>query len=90
MLQTISIRVKGIVQGVYYRQRAKENALKLGVSGEVRNLFDGDVQISATGTEAQLEKFIQWCHKGPETAVVSEVIVEKVPLQTFSSFRILK
>ena len=89
-MQSISIRVKGIVQGVYYRQRTKETALRSGITGEVKNLPDGDVYILATGTEEQLQDFIKWCNKGPETAVVSNVIVESVPLQKFSTFKIVR
>jgi acylphosphatase len=90
MQSSISIRVKGIVQGVYYRQRTKETALRSGITGEVKNLPDGDVYILATGTEEQLQEFIKWCNKGPETAVVSNIIVEKVPLKKFSTFKIVR
>lgn len=90
MQQTVSITVKGIVQGVYYRQRTKETALRSGITGEVKNLSNGNVHIVATGTKEQLNDFIKWCSKGPETAVVSDVTVEELPLQTFSTFRIIK
>lgn len=89
-MQSISIRVKGIVQGVYYRQRTKETALRSGITGEVKNLPDGDVSILATGTEEQLQEFIKWCNKGPETAVVSNIIVEKVPLKKFNTFKVVR
>jgi acylphosphatase len=89
-MQTISITVKGIVQGVFYRQRTKETALRTGITGEVKNLPDGNVHILASGTDAQLKSFIEWCNRGPETAVVSDVTVEEVPLQTFASFRIVR
>jgi acylphosphatase len=90
MNQTVSITVKGIVQGVYYRQSTKETALRTGITGEVKNLPGGDVRIIATGTELQLKNFIEWCNKGPDTAVVSDVFVEKLPLKTFDTFRITK
>jgi acylphosphatase len=90
MLQSISITVKGIVQSVYYRQSAKETALRYGITGEVKNLVNADVHIVATGSEQQLKKFVEWCKKGPDTAVVSDVIVEDVGLQSFESFKIVK
>lgn len=90
MQLTISITVKGIVQGVFYRQRTKETALRTGITGEVKNLPDGDVHILATGTQEQLDEFVKWCRKGPETAVVSDVIVTSAPLQTFASFRVVR
>ena len=90
MTETLSIVVKGIVQGVFYRQRTKETALRSGITGEIKNLPDGDVHIYATGTPEQLEEFVKWCNKGPDTAVVSKVIVEKIAVKTFTSFRIVR
>jgi len=90
MLQTISITVKGIVQGVFYRQRTKDFANKSGISGEIKNVHGGDVHIIATGTDQQIEEFIKWCWKGPNTAVVSDVIVEKVALKEFAGFKIVR
>ena len=90
MLQSVSITVKGIVQGVYYRQRTKDTALRAGITGEIKNTPDGDVHIVATGTEQQLQDFVKWCNKGPETAVVSDVIVQTIPLKNFDSFRIVR
>jgi acylphosphatase len=90
MLQSVSIIVKGIVQGVYFRQSTKEMALRNGITGEVKNLPDGDVHVFATGTESQLKNFIEWCNKGPETAVISDVVVKNVSLKKFETFRIVR
>lgn len=38
MVQTLSITISGKVQGVYYRQSAKEKAQELGITGSVKNL----------------------------------------------------
>jgi acylphosphatase len=88
MLQTISITVGGIVQGVYYRQSTKEKALELGISGIVKNLPDGNVHILATGTGDQLDQLVQWCKQGPRNAVVNSVNVEEVEEQKFFGFTI--
>jgi acylphosphatase len=90
MTETLSIIVKGIVQGVFYRQRTKDNALRSGITGEIKNLPDGDVHIYATGSPEKLEEFVKWCHKGPDTAVVSDVIVEKIPVKNFTTFKIVR
>ena len=50
------------MQGVYYRQSTKEKALELGISGIVKNLPNGNVQILATGTDDQLDQLVQWCN----------------------------
>jgi acylphosphatase len=86
MLQTISITVSGLVQGVYFRQSTKEKALELGISGIVKNLPNGNVQILATGTNDQLNQLVQWCTVGPARAKVTSVNVEPVNKQEYMGF----
>lgn len=88
MLQTISITVSGVVQGVYYRQSAKEKALELGISGIVKNLPDGNVHILATGADEQLDQLVQWCRVGPKNAKVTSVNIDKIEVQKFFGFTI--
>jgi acylphosphatase len=86
MLQTISIHIKGKVQGVYYRQSCKEIARDLGITGKVMNLPDETVEVIATGTEELLNKLIAWCGHGPPAAVVTGVVVKELRLQLFEGF----
>lgn len=88
MLQTISITVGGIVQGVFYRQSTKEKALELGIAGIVKNLPDGNVFILATGTNEQLDQLVQWCRVGPARAKVTSVNVEKMEVQEYFGFTV--
>jgi acylphosphatase len=90
MLQTISITVSGKVQGVFYRQSTKEMANQLGITGQVKNLRDGNVHILATGTKQQLDALTEWCKKGPPRAIVTGVAIEEMPLQVFSHFMIIR
>jgi acylphosphatase len=90
MLQSISIIVDGLVQGVFYRQSTKAKAVELTITGEIKNKPDGTVHIIATGTEAQLNNLVDWCKKGPEMAIVTNVKVEKITLQAFKGFTIVK
>ena len=72
-MKSCTIVVRGKVQGVYYRQTAREQALKLGLSGFVMNRDDGSVYIEAEGEEAALQQMADWCRKGPVLAKVTEV-----------------
>ena len=90
MAETIRLIVEGKVQGVFYRQSAKEKADKLGITGTVRNLKNGDVEIIATGAAGQLEQLIQWCNQGPPRAVVTNITSTPLTLQTFHNFIILR
>ena len=63
MLQSLQVIVQGKVQGVYYRQSTREKAAELGITGTVKNLANGDVEIIATGEDAALTQFTGWCKK---------------------------
>jgi acylphosphatase len=88
MQHTISIRIKGKVQGVYYRQSTKEKALELNIAGYVKNMNDGDVFVIATGNEEDLNELVEWCKKGPARALVTKVIVTSEPIQEFTTFSV--
>jgi acylphosphatase len=72
----VSLRIRGKVQGVFFRESAKQQALALGVRGWVKNLPDGSVEAAAEGEDTAVTAFIQWCHQGPELAHVQTVTVE--------------
>ncbi|HET9057186.1 MAG TPA: acylphosphatase [Chitinophagaceae bacterium] len=89
MPKTISIIVKGKVQGVYFRHFTKTKATELGIYGTVTNLQNGDVFIIATGENYQLEDLVKACKEGPPKAVVTEIIKEELPVQYFTGFQII-
>jgi acylphosphatase len=82
--------VRGRVQGVYFRASAREKAEELGISGEVRNLADGSVEVIASGTDEQLSELLKWCKVGPPHATVDEVIVSDLPEREFKGFSIIR
>ena len=65
--------IHGIVQGVFFRASTREEAIRLGVGGWVRNLSDETVQALFEGEKKKVEEIIGWCHKGPPGARVSKV-----------------
>ena len=89
-MKTVRLTIKGQVQGVFYRATAKDVADLTGIKGWVKNLPDKNVEITATATEETLQKFINWCKKGPPKASVDEVIVEELKLAEFNGFRIIR
>ena len=66
--------VTGRVQGVGYRFFARGAAERHGISGSVRNLRDGRVEVYAMGTDAQLAAFLADLQRGPRTALVESVV----------------
>ena len=71
--------VSGRVQGVFYRDSTRRQAQAMGLTGWVRNLFDGRVEVLACGDPVQLDTFAKWLEIGPEYAKVTniEVLPEK-------------
>lgn len=82
------IRIRGKVQGVFYRASTKTMADELGVKGWVKNEADGSVLIEAEGTKDKLLDLISWCKRGPLHAVVNSVERTEVPLKHYPGFLI--
>ncbi len=87
-MQHLNITVFGLVQGVFFRASAKEQADKLNLSGFAKNMPDGSVYIEAEGEKENLDKFIIWCNKGPMLARVEKVEVSETTLKNFTEFKI--
>jgi acylphosphatase len=90
MQSTISIIITGKVQGVYFRQSAKEIATELALTGEIKNLRDGNLHIIATGTQEQLSAFSDWCKTGPPKAKVTGIEITELPLKLYDDFTIVR
>ena len=70
------IRIKGKVQGVWFRAFTREKAIELGVTGWVQNETDGAVYLEAIGEKSKLVLFIDKLKQGTERSVVDDVEVE--------------
>lgn len=88
-MPAVHLIIKGKVQGVFYRQSAKKEAHKLGITGWVKNNEDGSVEAVASGTEKQIQRFIRWCQQGPTLAHVTDILITETPQQHFNDFEVL-
>jgi acylphosphatase len=70
--------VKGRVQGVWFRDSTRRQALQLDISGYAKNLPNGDVEVLAVGEESALNRLGRWLHEGPPLARVSAVAEESM------------
>jgi acylphosphatase len=73
MKKRVHLQINGLVQGVCYRMYACDEAERLGLTGWVHNRHDGSVETVAEGEETKLNKFAEWCRKGPPAARVTSV-----------------
>lgn len=74
---TWQLRIEGQVQGVGYRHGLRREALRLNLTGWVRNRSDGSVEAVARGPRDRLEALAYWARRGPPTARVSRVTVNE-------------
>lgn len=67
--------IEGRVQGVFFRSSTQDEAIRLGVTGWVKNRRDGKVEAVFEGQRDRVEEIIRWCHVGPPWAKVKKVDV---------------
>lgn len=88
-MKTYHYIVKGIVQGVFFRQNTRQAAFKYQVKGNVKNLYNGDVEVYAQGAEENIVHFEEFLNTGPSMSRVDEVIKEVLDHdETFPGFDI--
>jgi len=88
-MQQLYLKISGSVQGVSFRYYTKEAADTLALSGWVKNLADGTLEILAQGSRENLEKFLEWCQGGPTSAQIEKLDKEwQKPEKKFDSFEI--
>jgi len=89
-MKSCKCRVRGRVQGVWYRKYTKEVADRLGISGEVQNMDDGSVEVRATMDEEAFGPFIEALKKGPPLARVDSIEIEESGEVYTGGFRIVR
>ena len=67
--------IDGLVQGVNFRARTRDQARAAGVEGWVRNRDDGRVEAVFEGPQAAVKRVVDWCYSGPSYARVDHVDV---------------
>ena len=78
----------GLVQGVFFRDAVRRRALTAGVSGWVRNNWDGTVEVALEGEPEAVEKLIAFCREGPSGARVDQVEVVEAEVKSSKGFEI--
>jgi len=89
MIKRVRFVVRGRVQGVGYRFFVWEAAERLGVSGWVRNCWDGSVEGEAEGRAEAVEKFLQEVRYGHPYARVDQMTTQETAARQETAFRIL-
>ena len=66
-------QIFGKVQGVWFRESTRRQAVELGLTGHAVNLSDGSVEVIACGDSTTLQTLADWLQHGPPLARVERV-----------------
>ena len=80
--------VRGLVQGVFFRDSVLRHATSLGVRGWVRNTHDGAVEAVFEGEPEAVARLVEFCQRGPRGARVDDVEVFTESVEGLSGFAI--
>jgi len=87
-VKTVSLTIKGRVQGVGFRYFVMRTAMQLGVNGYVMNCADGNVYVEAEADDSVLVQFVDLCSIGPSRSNVEDVVVRELEPKKFTDFNI--
>ncbi|KFZ35988.1 acylphosphatase [Shewanella mangrovi] len=76
-MKRVLLTIKGKVQGVGFRRFTLQKARALGLTGYVRNLDDGNVEVLVQGAYPAVDQLIISCEQGPIHAEVNDLLVEE-------------
>ena len=80
--------VHGLVQGVFFRDTIRRNAVQRGVAGWARNNWEGTVEAVFEGEPDAVERLVTLCHEGPRGARVDRVEVSQEAPEGLSGFAV--
>jgi acylphosphatase len=84
------IKVRGKVQGVFFRKSTQVKAKELGVNGWVRNETDGSVTAEIEGLDQALKVMEAWLKVGPPNAKVEELVVVIQEDKGYTDFEVIR
>jgi len=82
MTTRIRAIISGTVQGVFYRASTQNKAKKLNLTGFVRNLPNGTVDLEVQGDSIAVDQLLEWCRQGPPNSKVARItseVIARVP-----------
>jgi acylphosphatase len=87
--RTVTAKIEGRVQGVYYRAWTDDTARALGLDGTVRNMSDGSVEAVFSGAAETVADMLRRCKDGPKAARVTKVTIMKEGGSVAPGFKVM-
>lgn len=85
-MQRYTVTITGKVQGVLFRDTARQVANRLSLTGFARNEPNGSVYIEVEGNETALQAFLEWCWQGSAHSQVASVEYTQHPTAGYTDF----
>lgn len=85
-MSCLHLLISGKVQGVWFRESMRQEALANGATGWVRNLPDGKVEAVVCGNEEAVQALLNWAKKGPPLSRVDGIETRDMPAEHFPDF----
>ena len=89
MKKSVRLFITGSVQGVFFRDFIKDNAVKGNVRGFARNLEDGRVEIFLEGDGESVDSMAEICKRGSPHSQIRNVETKEEKFQDFKEFKVL-
>ncbi len=90
-MKSVKIIYEGRVQGVGFRWAIRKMAQGYDVTGEVRNLPDGRVELCASGESSEVEAFLQEVRESDLAGhIINEYLNEITSPRVFRGFQIVE
>jgi len=89
-VRRVHVRIRGRVQGVFFRASGAAGAGGGGGGGGVRNTFDGSVEAEFEGVPEAVQSMVAWCGEGSPGARVDSVEVQEEPPTGERTFRVAR
>ncbi len=81
------ILLEGRLQGLNFRYRTQRRAKKLGMTGFVRTLSDGRIEIEVQGSQDNVGKMLAWCQEEPQSSHIKTILYRyEAPTERYSDF----
>ncbi|MDQ3931467.1 MAG: acylphosphatase [Actinomycetota bacterium] len=81
------LRIRGRVQGVFFRASSRDKARRVGAAGWVRNCPDGTVELWVEGDPDAVDEVEEWVRDGgPKAARVEELEASDREPEGFDTF----
>lgn len=84
--ERIRVRAHGRVQGVFFRDSVRREAVRRGVAGWARNCSDGTAEAVFEGPAEAVAAMVEFVRRGPGHAEISDVETSSEPPQGLSGF----